>query len=191
MSETTFVALQSMKGGGSIAEAVGSKIAILHMGRHALSGHPKRSTLFSSSFSSSYHGTRSQKGAHTPKSPLKMWSDQITRLSRSAYAAASQISKSGSVADGGKGDGEDAEGLVAVDLYQAIAIKDLCRLRVLPSRPALGTEKQLTPTVLDSPAGSVAIATIHVVGAAILESDLSPEAASLSLSIFNKVSLLV
>lgn len=188
LSESTFDALRSLNDGQAEGSA-GNKSIILHMGRHIVPGHPSHGVLM----------TPLDKAVTASDiMPLKQ---QPRGILKSTSAKSSTSQAAGSDADMNYMDPDSEEGSecneddgseddtnnVAIDLYQLIQLKHLCRLSLLPNLPALRTERQITPSVLDSPIGCMAIAALQVVGLSILRSELSAGALNNAMRTFNKV----
>jgi len=182
LSESTFEALRSINSDQATGCA-GSKCVLLHMGRHIVPGHPSNAALM----------PPSKEGK--AKSSGGIWLKNVKQVQQGSKALRSGAEVLGGIKEDQEGEptasesgvGED----VTVDLYQLIHLKQLCRLSLFPSRPVLRTERQLTPSVPDSPIGCVAVAALQVVGLAILRSELSEATFAKALAIFDNVSIYV
>lgn len=178
LSESTFEALRLVNSGQATGCA-GSKSILLHMGSHVLSGHPSSAVLMPLPMEDKAVSLSSKGWFNRNKQSRANKSLQLGIMDS---VNDQEVEVEGSISEVGPGDG-----VVAVNLYQLIQLRQLCRLSLFPTLPALRTERQLTLSVLDSPIGCVAIAALQAVGLKILQSELSRAAVSRMLAIFNKV----
>ena len=191
LSESTLLALRGLKD-GSAGSMVGSQAILLHMGRHELAGHPSPATLLSQALIS--------EGSKPRAAPLSQRQGSLTtggvdmrRTQSRLSAAGTSVPPAATAAIGvdsrlsTAGASAPPAAAVEVELYQLVPLPLLCRLSLLP--PALRTERQLTPAVLESPIGCVSVAALQVVGMGILRAELPAAAVDATLAILGAVML--
>ena len=101
-----FSAMQGDAAAVAAGTACGSKVALIHMGRHALSGHPIKATLTAPRGRETAVGT-SVVGRGLKQDLQRTWANIITASPKSAAIEA-----------GDKGEESEEDGFVALELYQ-------------------------------------------------------------------------